>query len=172
LEEKLKMFEMALKELIASMKEKEEVPAELLERIDRVERKVDILTRILTEWLPAKFLEEMKTLGLEVETKPSVPVTSPETKPVTPTTQTPTSTTPVTPEPAVAPVVEPTIPKPSGLPLEEVEMLREELTTIERQIADLEFQKDSGFITKAEYEKKKRELEAKKKEIETRIKGT
>jgi len=170
LEEKLKMFERALKDLIASMKEKEEIPAELLERIDRIERKVDILTRILTEWLPAKFLEEMKTLGVEITpTKPSIPVTSSETKPVTPTT---TPTTPVTPEPVSAPGVEPTIPKPSDLPFEEVEMLKEELTTIERQIADLEFQKDSGFITKAEYEKKKRELEAKKKEIETRIKRT
>lgn len=169
MEEKLKMFERALKDLIESMKEKEEVPTEILERIERVERKVDILTRILTEWLPAKFLEEIKTLGLEISpTKPPTTVKMP-TKTVEPV---PTPTTSVTPEPKSALAIESTSLKPYDLPLEEVEMLKEELATIERQIADLEFQKDSGFITRAEYEKKKRELEAKKREVEARIKGT
>jgi len=163
LEEKLKMFERALKDLIESMKEKEEVPAEILERIDRVERKVDLLIRILTEWLPAKFLEEMKTIGITSTSAsaPPAPMTPPK-----PVTKTPA---PTTAEPT--PPLEPAIPKPVDMLSEEIELLKEELSTIERQIADLEFQKDSGFITAAEYEKKKRELEAKKREIESRIKG-
>jgi len=163
LEEKLKMFERALKDLIESMKEKEEVPAEILERIDRVERKVDLLIRILTEWLPAKFLEEMKTLGITSTSAsaPPAPMTPPKTVTKTPA--------PTTVEPT--PPLEPAIPKPVDMLSEEIELLKEELSTIERQIADLEFQKDSGFITAAEYEKKKRELEAKKRELETRIKG-
>jgi len=157
------MFERALKDLIESMKEKEEVPAEILERIDRVERKVDLLIRILTEWLPAKFLEEMKTIGITSTSAsaPPAPMTPPK-----PVTKTPA---PTTAEPT--PPLEPAIPKPVDMLSEEIELLKEELSTIERQIADLEFQKDSGFITAAEYEKKKRELEAKKREIESRIKG-
>jgi len=163
LEEKLKMFERALKDLIESMKEKEEIPTEILERIDRVERKVDLLVRILTEWLPAKFLEEMKTLGITSAGTPAPPApiipSKPATKPPAPTTVEP------------SPPPEPAIPKPVDMLSEEIELLKEELSTIERQIADLEFQKDSGFITAVEYEKKKRELEAKKKEIEARIRG-
>jgi len=164
LEEKLKMFERALKDLIESMKEKEEVPTEILERIDRVERKVDLLTRVLTEWLPAKFLEEMKTLGLTSTSTPSSSMPSTPTKPSVP------PPTPATVESTPSP--ETAIPKPVDMLSEEIELLKEELSTIERQIADLEFQKDSGFITAVEYEKKKRELEAKKKEIENRIKRT
>lgn len=162
MEEKLKMFERALKDLIESMKEKEEVPTEILERIERVERKVDILTRILTEWLPAKFLEEIKTLGISSTSPPSPKTPSLVKKPITPTVTEPTPTTPA---------VEPPLPKPSDILGEEIEMLKDELATIERQMADLEFQKDSGFITAVEYEKKKRELETKKREIEARIKG-
>lgn len=163
MEKKLKMFEKALKDLIETMKEREEVPPEILERLDRVERKVDLLTRILTEWLPAKFLEEMKVLGISVASTPASPPATTTPKPAT-----------KPPMPVVEPksVPEPAIPKPMGMMDEELELLREELSTIERQIADLEFQKDSGFITAAEYEKKKRELESKKKEIEARIKGT
>jgi len=162
LEEKLKMFEKALKELIASMKEKEEVPVEVLERIDRIEKKVDLLTRILTEWLPAKFSEEMKNIGISTsiassQPKTVVPQLSPET--------------PMTPVETAKPTVEPSLPSLSSTLRDELDMLREELATIERQLADLEFQKDSGFITTTEYEKKKRELEAKKREIELRIKG-
>ena len=163
MEEKLKMFERALKDLIESMKEKEEIPTEILERIDRVERKVDLLVRILTEWLPAKFLEEIKTLGIKSTSAPAPPAPMTPPKPAT------KPSTPATVEPAPPP--EPTIPKPVDMLSEEIELLKEELSTIERQIADLEFQKDSGFITTAEYEKKKRELEAKKREIESRIKG-
>ncbi|MEX2703012.1 MAG: hypothetical protein Q6368_008110 [Candidatus Baldrarchaeota archaeon] len=163
MEEKLKMFERALKDLIESMKEKEGIPTEILERIDRVERKVDLLIRILTEWLPAKFLEEMKTLGITSTSAsaPTAPMTPPKpaTKPSAPATV------------ESSPPSESAIPKPVDILSEEIELLKEELSTIERQIADLEFQKDSGFITTAEYEKKKRELEAKKKEIEARIKG-
>lgn len=157
------MFERALKDLIESMKEKEEIPTEILERIDRVERKVDLLIRILTEWLPAKFLEEMKTLGITSTSVPAPTAPMPPPKPAT------KPSTPATVEPA--PPSESAIPKPVDMLSEEIELLKEELSTIERQIADLEFQKDSGFITAAEYEKKKRELEAKKKEIEARIKG-
>ena len=163
MEEKLKMFERALKDLIESMKEKEGIPTEILERIDRVERKVDLLIRILTEWLPAKFLEEMKTLGLTSTSAPA------PTAPMTPPKPATKPSTPATVEPS--PPSESAIPKPVDMLSEEIELLKEELSTIERQIADLEFQKDSGFITAAEYEKKKRELEAKKKEIEARIKG-
>ena len=163
MEEKLKMFERALKDLIESMKEKEEIPTEILERIDRVERKVDLLVRILTEWLPAKFLEEMKTLGI---TSAGTPAATPPMTPPKPVTK---PSAPTTVEPSPPP--EPAIPKPVDMLSEEIELLKEELSTIERQIADLEFQKDSGFITAVEYEKKKRELEAKKKEIEARIRG-
>ena len=163
MEEKLKMFERALKDLIESMKAKEEVPAEVLERIDRVERKVDLLVRMLTEWLPAKFLEEMKTLDI---TSASAPAATP---PMTPPKQATKPPAPTTVEPA--PPLEPAMPKSADVLSEEIELLKEELSTIERQIADLEFQKDSGFITAAEYEKKKKELEAKKREIESRIKG-
>ncbi len=166
MEEKLKMFERALKDLIESMKEKEEVPAEILERIDRVERKVDLLIRILTEWLPAKFLEEMKNLGITSASAPTPPTPPAPTTPPKPVTKTPA---PATVEPT--PPLETAMPKPVDMLSEEIELLKEELSTIERQIADLEFQKDSGFITAAEYEKKKRELEAKKREIESRIKG-
>ena len=166
MEEKLKMFERALKDLIESMKEKEEVPAEILERIDRVERKVDLLIRILTEWLPAKFLEEMKALGITSVSTPASPTPPAPMAPPKPVTET---SAPATVEPT--PPLEPAMPKPVDVLSEEIELLKEELSTIERQIADLEFQKDSGFITAAEYEKKKRELEAKKREIESRIKG-
>ena len=163
MEEKLKMFERALKDLIESMKEKEEIPTEILERIDRVERKVDLLVRILTEWLPAKFLEEMKNLGITSAGTPAPPA------PITPSKSATKPPAPTTVEPSPPP--EPAIPKPVDMLSEEIELLKEELSTIERQIADLEFQKDSGFITAVEYEKKKRELEAKKKEIEARIRG-
>ena len=106
---------------------------------------------------------EEETVELtEVEVKPKVPA---EVEQPTPEASIPK----VTPEVAVEA-------KPKLSPEEEAQIrsdivkLNEELATVERNLSDLEFNYEGGFIDEAEYTEKMAQFQSKKDELKSKIK--
>jgi len=157
----------ALKALVRSLM-KEAGVIDLIERIEKLERKVDLLIRLFGEWIPEKIALMLEGIGeieeKKLETKEMAKMETPQMKPTQPTSV--ESVESKVPEMVAASDLEETVHEAQEV--ESVELPRTELMDLERQIMDLEFQKESGFISEEEYRELIKELEAKKREIEER----